>query len=268
MQIATRRSELQSINLDQLLRREDVQNLHPLPEMAAATKISYRLNIPVGVQLANYGAISRDPVLRHTIPPTVPEAILCPCQRWKGPNCSYDDGHIIFTDPTVIKNTLLRSLWSKSRKYRCQYRLGGVLPAIEEGIDEYIGRCYDSNADFSEWKASLMSSVKARIEQCMPSASETPSLETCIAAQKELEEIHRSMVVTYTDKSQHDMVAGCKARYIRRLWEELHSGVYTTTALTASQVAVNHDAKARLLGRVGNTGFYDDVHQFKPRKSC
>ena len=98
-----------------------------------------------------------------------------------------------------------------------------------------------------------MSTVKARAQQCLPSASETPSLETCIAAQKELEEIHRSMVITYTDKSQHDMAAGCKLRYIRLLWEELHSGVYTTTALTPEQVIANHDAKVQLLGRVSNT---------------
>ena len=172
LRIPYRRSELQDIKLDQILHREDVQSLHPLPEVAAQTRISYKLNIPVGVQLSNYVELSRLPELRADSQPYVPLSATCPCQRWKSSGSLSDDGHVVTTDPAVLKNKLLRALWTKGRKYRCQYHLAGVYPAIVEGLNEYIANCHSANADFSAWKDSFLSTVRARISQSLPTAEQ------------------------------------------------------------------------------------------------
>ena len=141
LKIPWRRAELKEINLDQLLRREDVESLHPLPEMAAATRISYKLNKPVGLQLSNYAVLSRSPELRANHPPAVSDPRTCPCQKWKSASSLSDEGHVVSADPGSIEDQLVGSLWPKGMKYRCKFHLASVFPAIGEGVDESISSC-------------------------------------------------------------------------------------------------------------------------------
>ena len=67
-----------------------------------------------------------------------------------------------------------------------------------------------------------------------------------------MKKLHQDMVVTYADKSAHDLVMMCKRQYLKKLWYELHSSVYTTSALTTSQVADNHSVLTEALGQPAN----------------
>ena len=113
----------------------------------------------MGLYLSNYSLLSRNPELRLEHPPAVPESSNCPCQKWKTACSLNDEGHVVSADPGAIKDELVRSLWAKGRKYRCQFHLAGVYPAIVEGVDEYIASCRARNVNFSAWRDSFLASV-------------------------------------------------------------------------------------------------------------
>ena len=227
------RAELQAVN--QIFHREHVLSLHPKPPMASPTRISHRLNSPVGLQFTNHGHLSREPCLRADNPPVVPPAATCSCQQWKTSSSINDVGHVISTEPSCIKSELLRSVWLKGRKYRCQFSLES---ASVVGIDECISSCNDADADFSAWRDSILVSIRDRIRQFVPSAENRLAIETCPEALAALQAIHRDIVVTHTDKSSHNLVMPC--RHLYRLWMELPSPVYGSSALSADNVAKHH----------------------------
>ena len=101
---------------------------------------------------------------------------------------------------------------------------------------------------FDSWRKALLQKVSDKLTELYSSPSETGVHFLSSEAKKEWEEVTRHMVVTYADKSAHDMVLACKPLYHKLLWEETHSEVYELTTLTDSEIWDNHANVCKNLG--------------------
>ena len=244
---------IEDLNVARLLRDPDVIKHYPFPAEYKDITPTHKLNTPLGIILSTYGRESTNDIINSMNQPSLPSHLHCPCQKYKTDSSLELHGHIITTDPGAFKDAILRSLWLKGRKFRSEKHPGGIQTAISDGLNIFISlavkrhRCKDSHA-FSTWRKTLMQKIEEKIKELYSSPSETGVHFLSKEGKKEWEEVTQHMVVTYADKSAHDMVLACKPLYHKLLWEEIHSDVYDTTALTSDEIWNNHSVASKELG--------------------
>ena len=171
IKIPWRRQEVDALAIHELIKRERIVALLPplAQDRMLSTYVSYKLNKPVGVILANYTQVAAEVDKHLDTVPALLEANKCPCRQWATDGCLYDNGHVISTDPSCLKSSLLRSLWMKGRKYRFNEHPDGLLAACMEGIDKYIDQSARkfriSTDEFTAWRTEVSARIYERIQQ-------------------------------------------------------------------------------------------------------
>ena len=253
LKVPWRREEMQVLGLHTLLNAPEVQSLYPISSENGKVKVSYKLSLPIGVLIQNYGKVSKDPDLIQDTPPQVPKSISCTCQQYKTEHSVDFQGHVATTDPGFIQNERLRSLWLKGRKYRCQAHPQTLMEGFTSGLDNFITTAAKRNrqdsAVFDAWRTKILQVLMTKCDTLFAQENSPSHNFLSKDGDNELQRIHKDMVVTYADKSSHDFVLCCKHVYKRALWEEIHSKHYETEPRKSDDIWAEHSELSDMMGK-------------------
>ena len=178
----------------------------------------------------------------------------CPCQRYKTGAELLCEGHVVTTDPGCIKMPDLRQLFLKGRKYRTEQDISGMRPAVEEALEGYIVR-FTKDGDnerlrqFEKWKQEIMNAFDYKMVDLKKVGFHEAQFLSG-TAKEELRLIRNAMVITFADKSTHDLVLMCKNQYKVMLHRELTSGtVYRPLKVPVEKVFEQHAKMAEFVGQ-------------------
>ena len=128
-----------------------------------------------------------------------------------------------------------------------------MLPDVRKGMTEYaerLARSYKKDVEeFQPW-IDLMCQKVVDTASAIPDTQWLSSGYMTKTGATELKNVQNDMVIGPTDKSAHDFMMVCKHAYLHALQQELHSGVYSPTALTDEQIWTNHSNLATAIGRI------------------
>ena len=244
---------MQTIGMHLLINSPEVKGLYPIAQERDAVKISYKLAVPNGVLLQNNGQVSESAELDQDTPPPLPPPQSCVCWKYRTEGCLDFHGHVITADPAFIRNKRLRSYWLKGRKYRCQSHPQELMSSFEKSLDAFIATATRRNKVesplFDPWKYKLLQTLKEKCDVLFQNEDSPDHSFLSEAGMNELRRIHQDMVITYADKSSHDLVLCCKAVYKHLLWEELHRTHYEPTTKANEDIWKEHAKLSENLGK-------------------
>ena len=208
---------LEDINLNKILKSDDVLHLFPVKNCSMATPtISYSRTKSIRSKILNYKQSLLDPNYMD---------FKCCCHKYAEKFIDKDHKHIVTGDLNIVGNKELRSLMERGLNYHDQQppNKDVVINVIKSGIDSYVykasNRLSVSISQFSAWKYFIMEKVGNIVNKCKPYSFN--NVLTKSGPQNALAELQRDFVMVPVDKAANNVGLICKKFYHDVMTQEI-----------------------------------------------
>ena len=124
------------MSLSAVIHDKLAKDAYPDSALLAKTRVSFRLNRPVGLFFTYYSSVIKE----ANTDPIIVDPHDWPCRAFHTAHSLDFEGHVISTDPAALEEPSLQRLWMSGRKQRTLAHPMGLLDAVEAGLNEYIER--------------------------------------------------------------------------------------------------------------------------------
>ena len=155
---------MDSIDINKIIRKQNLVDLFPIKSDAAKPVISFSYGKTIRSKVVNYKQTIQNPVRT------------CNCDAFDNKFKVDEYGHIFTGDLDIVTNQELKKVLGFGLNYREQQapNKDKALKEYKVGIDNYVDSICDKEKihkrQFVPWKTELSKNVKAAIQKCEPFA--------------------------------------------------------------------------------------------------
>lgn len=225
---------------------DKVKHLYP-------PKVYHSLNNPICLKFCNYNKFLNGLNMQE-----VKDILQSNCFCNSMTNFIYEPyGHVFTGNLDIVKNLSLKSLFAFGAKHRLSKSLSWntVQKEIDEALNKHISSVSSRNnldaEDFSDWKQRILTLIKHRIFRCkLKSINKIENGINMKEIEKDLENLHKNLVIVPVDKASNNFSFICKKFYLKVLMDELGFDVvssnpvgnitYAPTQMSEGEVITKH----------------------------
>jgi hypothetical protein len=216
-----------ALNLPELFHSSEIYKLHPEPDIGAAIMVVHRFAPQIASELFNYSKWAAKPAPMDTSDPST-----CPCHGQVLSGTPLHEGHVLATDPALLKSAYLQDILSKGKKYRLQQPLPSVLLRLQDGLEEYTAYKVKSKQGdqayataLARWAAAIMAAARTRLSEA--AVNQAPEPDGYPGLKDQLQAAQNALVFGPEDRAPHALFFCCGRLYASKLLQRLEeSGAF------------------------------------------